>query len=90
MKLDGSVPIKYGVRLAMDEKYKALKKSLSELTNIPTNQILLVEILGPVVKVSLLHANMSMQYTVTFSPVDFIKKITEKFNFFFLMFAQKN
>ena len=52
MKLDGSVPVKYGVRLAMDEKYKALKKSLSELTNIPTNQILLVEILGPVVKVS--------------------------------------
>ena len=44
--------MKYGVRLAMDEKYKALKKSLSELTDIPTNQILLVEILGPVVKVS--------------------------------------
>ena len=52
MKLDGTVPIKYGVRLNMDEKYKMLKKALSELTDIPTNQILLVEILGPVVKVS--------------------------------------
>ena len=82
MKLDGSVPIKYGVRLAMDEKYKALKKSLSELTNIPTNQILLVEILGPVVKVSLLHENMSMQHTATFSPVDFEKIFTEKFGIF--------
>ena len=52
MTLDGSVPIKYGVRLNMDEKYRMLKKALSELTDIPTNQILLVEILGPVVKVS--------------------------------------
>ena len=52
MTLDGSVPVKYGVRLNMDEKYKVLKKALSELTDIPTNQILLVEILGPVVKVS--------------------------------------
>lgn len=35
----------------MDEKYKALKKELSELTNIPSDQILFVEIMGPIVKV---------------------------------------
>ena len=51
IRLDGSVPVKYGIRLNMDEKYKALKKELSSLTNIPGDQIQLVEILGPVVKV---------------------------------------
>ncbi|KAL3857432.1 hypothetical protein ACJMK2_012103, partial [Sinanodonta woodiana] len=50
IKLNGSVPVKYGLRLNMDAKYKALKKELCELTNIPTNQILLVEVLGPIVK----------------------------------------
>lgn len=50
--LDGSVPQKYGLRLNMDEKYKVLKKELSVLTDIPAEQILLVEIMGPVVKVT--------------------------------------
>lgn len=49
-RLDGSVPIKYGIRLNMDEKYKALKKELSRLTSIPPDQILFVEIMGPIVK----------------------------------------
>lgn len=35
----------------MDEKYKALKKELSRLTSIPPDQILFVEIMGPIVKV---------------------------------------
>lgn len=35
----------------MDEKYKALKKELSWLTSIPPDQILFVEIMGPIVKV---------------------------------------
>lgn len=51
IRLDGSVPIKYGLRLSMDEKYKALKKELGDLSNIPTNQILFVEVMGPIVKV---------------------------------------
>lgn len=50
-RLDGSVPIKYGIRLNMDEKYKVLKKELSQLTSIPVDQILFVEIMGPIVKV---------------------------------------
>lgn len=37
----------------MDEKYKALKKELSRLTSIPPDQILFVEIMGPIVKVKL-------------------------------------
>lgn len=50
-KLDGEVPTKYGLRLNMDEKYRGLKKSLSELSGIDTPQILLVEILGAFIKV---------------------------------------
>ncbi|WAR02243.1 UBP32-like protein [Mya arenaria] len=56
LRLDGSVPVKYGLRLNMDEKYKALKRELSSLASIPTGQILLVEIVGPVVK-TLPHDN---------------------------------
>ncbi len=53
MRLDGSIPIKYGLRLNVDEKYKALKKHISILTSLPVSQILLSEVLGAVVKVSL-------------------------------------
>lgn len=52
IRLDGSVPVKYGLRLNMDEKYRALKKELENLTSIPSNQILFVEVNGPIVKVS--------------------------------------
>ena len=52
MRLDGSIPIKYGLRLSVDEKYKALKKHISILTSLPVSQILLAEVLGAVVKVS--------------------------------------
>ena len=37
----------------MDEKYRGLKKQLSELTLIPVTQILLVEISGAFIKVHL-------------------------------------
>ncbi|CAG2247856.1 USP6_32 [Mytilus edulis] len=50
IRLDGSVPVKYGLRLNMDEKYRALKKELENLTSIPSNQILFVEVNGPIVK----------------------------------------
>ncbi len=55
MRLDGRVPIKYGLRLNMDEKYKALKKQLSLLSSIPPSQVLLVEIFGALVKVNILN-----------------------------------
>lgn len=51
-KLDGSVPVKYGLRLNMDEKYKSLKREVSYLSNIPPGELLIVEVNGPNVKVS--------------------------------------
>ena len=51
-KLDGSVPVKYGLRLSMDEKYRALKREVSRLADIPVEELLVVEVSGPIVKVS--------------------------------------
>ncbi|XP_036392638.1 ubiquitin carboxyl-terminal hydrolase 32-like isoform X3 [Megalops cyprinoides] len=44
IKLDGSTPVRYGLRLNMDEKYTGLKKQLSELCNLKPEQILLAEV----------------------------------------------
>ncbi|XP_005089176.1 ubiquitin carboxyl-terminal hydrolase 32 [Aplysia californica] len=49
-KLDGSVPVKYGLRLSMEEKYRTLKREVSELSHIPAEELLIVEVNGPVVK----------------------------------------
>ncbi|CAH1801921.1 unnamed protein product [Owenia fusiformis] len=49
-RLDGSTPVKYGLRLNMDEKYKELKKQLSVLSEIPSNQLLLCEVSAAMVK----------------------------------------
>ncbi|KAK3792374.1 hypothetical protein RRG08_045918 [Elysia crispata] len=49
-KLDGSVPVKYGLRLNMDEKYRALKREVSRLADIPVEELLVVEVSGPIVK----------------------------------------
>ncbi|XP_034995924.2 ubiquitin carboxyl-terminal hydrolase 32 isoform X2 [Zootoca vivipara] len=43
-KLDGTTPIRYGLRLNMDEKYTGLKKHLSELCAMKPEQILLAEV----------------------------------------------
>ncbi|XP_029026733.1 ubiquitin carboxyl-terminal hydrolase 32 isoform X5 [Betta splendens] len=44
IKLDGSTPVRYGLRLNMDEKYTGLKKQLSELCSLTPEQILLTEV----------------------------------------------
>ncbi|XP_015223155.2 ubiquitin carboxyl-terminal hydrolase 32 isoform X2 [Lepisosteus oculatus] len=44
IKLDGSTPVRYGLRLNMDEKYTGLKKQLSELCVLKPDQILLAEV----------------------------------------------
>ncbi|KAJ8312078.1 hypothetical protein KUTeg_009451 [Tegillarca granosa] len=82
IRLDGSVPVKYGLRLNMDEKYKTLKKELSELTNIPSDQILFVEIMGPIVK-TLPQDNQKVRtllggilYAYELPPQDEIKPMT--------------
>ncbi|KAK1157595.1 ubiquitin carboxyl-terminal hydrolase 32-like [Acipenser oxyrinchus oxyrinchus] len=50
IKLDGSTPIRYGLRLNMDEKYTGLKKQLSELCILKPEQILLAEVYGSNIK----------------------------------------
>nr|XP_057935849.1 ubiquitin carboxyl-terminal hydrolase 32 isoform X2 [Doryrhamphus excisus] len=50
IKLDGSTPVRYGLRLNMDEKYTGLKKLLSELCNLKPEQILLAEVHGANIK----------------------------------------
>ncbi|KAJ8367869.1 hypothetical protein SKAU_G00078970 [Synaphobranchus kaupii] len=44
IKLDGSTPVRFGLRLNMDEKYTGLKRQLSELCNLKPEQILLAEV----------------------------------------------
>lgn len=44
IRLDGSTPVRYGLRLNVDEKYSGLKSLLSELCHLRPEQILLVEI----------------------------------------------
>uniref|UniRef100_A0AAY4DKB7 ubiquitinyl hydrolase 1 n=1 Tax=Denticeps clupeoides TaxID=299321 RepID=A0AAY4DKB7_9TELE len=44
IKLDGSTPVRYGLRLNMDEKYTGLKKQLSELCGLKPEQLLLAEV----------------------------------------------
>ncbi|GBP60098.1 Ubiquitin carboxyl-terminal hydrolase 32 [Eumeta japonica] len=44
--LDGSVPIKYGVRVNSEGSYLDVKKRLSELCGLPVESMLLVELTG--------------------------------------------
>uniref|UniRef100_A0A673YSY8 Ubiquitin carboxyl-terminal hydrolase 32 n=1 Tax=Salmo trutta TaxID=8032 RepID=A0A673YSY8_SALTR len=44
IKLDGSCPVRYGLRLNVDEKYTGLKRLLSELCCLNPEQILLAEV----------------------------------------------
>ncbi|UYV60649.1 SUPT6H [Cordylochernes scorpioides] len=51
MRVDGSVPVKYGLRLSHDDQYSVLKQQLSELCSIPPPRLLLTEISGSTIKV---------------------------------------
>lgn len=52
IRLDGSVPIKYGLRLNMDDKYGNLKQQLSTLCNILPFYIKLAELSGSQIRVN--------------------------------------
>ncbi|KAG8282223.1 Ubiquitin carboxyl-terminal hydrolase 32 [Homalodisca vitripennis] len=52
LRLDGSVPTKYGLRLNMDDKYANLKQNLSTLCNIPPSYMKLAELTGSQIKVT--------------------------------------
>ena len=44
LRLDGSVPVKYGLRMSIDDRYCALKEALSKLCGLAPNELLLVEV----------------------------------------------
>ncbi|XP_050522495.1 ubiquitin carboxyl-terminal hydrolase 32 [Daktulosphaira vitifoliae] len=50
IKLDGTVPVKYGLRINTDDKYLVVKSKLSSLSGIPFNNLKLVEIIGAQIK----------------------------------------
>lgn len=52
IKLDGSVPTKYGLCLNADDKYSNLKQYLSSLCNIPPFLIKLADLYGSQIKVT--------------------------------------
>lgn len=64
IKLDGSTPVRYGLRLNMDEKYTGLKKQLSELCSLKPEQILLAEVHSSNIKVSLTHDQQGLWMTL--------------------------
>lgn len=49
--LDESCPVKYGLRVNIDEKYRGLKRQLSDLCGIAASQLLLVDVCGALVRV---------------------------------------
>ena len=51
LKLDGSTPVKYGIRLNPDDKYRALKKQLSGFSGLDPSQLLLVEVFAALIRV---------------------------------------
>ena len=55
VRLDGSQPVRYGLKLEVDDKYRALLVALSRLTGIKKSNLLLVEIFGAMIRVSLLR-----------------------------------
>ena len=53
MRLDGSQPVRYGLKLEVDQKYRALLSSLSRMAGIRKSNLLLVEMHGAMIRVSL-------------------------------------
>lgn len=51
MRLDGSQPIRYGIKMELDDKYRRLKEMVSELCTIPSSNLRLAEVYGAMVKV---------------------------------------
>lgn len=49
--MDGTVPVKYGLRMNADDKHSVVKSKLSSLSGIPANNLKLAEIIGAQIKV---------------------------------------
>ena len=55
VRLDGNQPVRYGLKLEVDDKYRSLLVALSRLTGIKTSNLLLVEMYGSMIRVRLTH-----------------------------------
>ena len=51
VRLDGTQPVRYGLKVDMDEKYRALKEGLADLCGLATSSLMLVEVFGALVRV---------------------------------------
>lgn len=67
IKLDGSTPVRYGLRLNMDEKYTGLKKQLSELCSLKPEQILLAEVHTSNIKVQETAPLVTLQFLISYN-----------------------
>ena len=71
MRLDGSQPVRYGIKLELDDKYRHLKEVIAELSGIPLANLRLAEVYGAMVKVQRIlrsgyvvrYETMSMSHT---------------------------
>ena len=55
MKLDGSQPVRYGIKLELDDKYHRVKEIIAEMCGISSTSLRLAEVYGATVKVSATH-----------------------------------
>lgn len=46
VRLDGSTPVKYGLRLLADDRFEAIKEKLREYTGLPCDRMLIVQLSG--------------------------------------------
>lgn len=60
IRLDGSVPVKYGLRLNMDEKYSSVKTALSGLCGVSAHLLRLAEVTAAQIKVCILKFQVVM------------------------------
>lgn len=51
MFLDGRQPVKYGLKMEIDDRYSQLKEELSSLCGIPTSRLLLAEVASSLIRV---------------------------------------
>ena len=52
MRLEGSQPVRYGIKMELDDKYRRLKEMVSDLCGVPPSNLRLAEVYGAMVKVS--------------------------------------
>ena len=51
MRLDGSQPVRYGIKMELDDKYRRLKEIVSDMCGVALANLRLAEVYGATVKV---------------------------------------